>query len=62
MFIQQVHKKCGGEIVVVASKGDISFACKRCTQIFRLSIPYPISCKDLEDVSEKDRMVLNETA
>ena len=54
-YIQQGHKDCGGELVVVGIVDDkgpgmavrmlspaIAIACKRCSAVWNFTMPYPI--------------------
>jgi len=38
-YYQQVHKKCGGEIVLIANKIKLKCICKKCMTIWNMQLP-----------------------
>ena len=39
VYGQLVHKGCGGEIVLVSNGKEVKFTCKRCRDLWDLSLP-----------------------
>ncbi len=38
-YVQQVHRDCGGEIVVVATPEKVAIACRRCKSVWTMDAP-----------------------
>lgn len=54
---QQIHRKCGGTIIVVYHKDDkIVFACNKCGNMFKYDIRLPRH-KEWRDINMKEGAV-----
>lgn len=53
-WIQQVHKGCGGEIIIIAYKQVAKFACKKCQLVWVGDIEIRRT-KEWQDFDKKSR-------
>lgn len=58
MWKQQMHKRCGGGIVVVALDYEIAYACSKCGIGFKSDLKVLIST-DWRNVNKKDGLIIN---
>jgi hypothetical protein len=54
-YIQQVHKACGGEIVVVSQGQILALCCRKCEVIWNFESPFTLAvCNEFEDGVKRD--------
>ena len=54
-YVQQVHKNCGGEIVVVAENRTLALCCRKCEVVWNFASPFTLAvCAEFDDGVKHD--------
>jgi len=57
-YVQQVHKECGGEIVVVSQGRILALCCRKCETVWNFESPFTLAvCNEFEDGVNRHQVV-----